>query len=266
MDAAALLFTFLPSKSVFISIQHGPYAFGINHLQQLRIQRGLQPRVIYHLNHERPWCTDPYDNLDFMYEDIQQLLDEYSHYDLVFRNYYYSPMIESTSPSNMFDSSSSSNSHTNRVIYLPVGVPYYRFILGYSQQLDGGFNSVKADMRLLASQRPLHCFFRGRVDYDFGTRAASLLQEEHAIARRELSRLHGAGQLDACLVEIHNPLNNKDGRKQYEDYIAVMAKTKYALCPLGNNPETFRLHEVPTQCSLRSSSCLESIALLEIHR
>eukprot|EP01039_Chlorochromonas_danica_P006933 gene6933-7671_t len=231
----------LPLQTLLIVIQHGQYSLGIQVLEELRrnfqseffqVDQNLElslPRAIFHLNHERPWCNNSLDNLDYVYNDINHLITAYQQYDLVFRNYYYYPLL--------------STSH-----YVPVGFPHTQYLLGdYSMN-----KTIQPWIKQKLSNRSKLCYFKGRIDYNVGTRQVTLDDdEEHMIDRQRLYQLatsssgSGSGYIGPCQVNSYDPMNvtNQSGKRKYEDYIWEMKDVAFALCPIGNNPETFRIYE-----------------------
>lgn len=109
-EAAIELLQILPLRSIFVSGDHGVSSFGIKKLMILK-HVGIFPSVYYHINHEKPWQLSDNRSLDFIYSSVDELVDSYMQLPLVLRNYYYSPLKTSS-------------------YYIPVGAPYYGYILG----------------------------------------------------------------------------------------------------------------------------------------
>lgn len=216
--AVSLLFELLPPHSLFVTIQHGPHAFGIKAIASVRNETGYGPKVVYHLNHERPWCTNPKDNMDFLYPTLDGLKDAYGQADLVLRNYYHTELLESS-------------------LYVPVGASHYRYALGPHA-------NVRLPPVMPVSQRAVRCYFKGRFDYDVGTRTVSLEDEEHVQNRQDLWALANTTLIDCELIH-HHPLDlvHQTGKEKYDEYVRKMMDVAFAICPLGNNPETFRVYE-----------------------
>ena len=164
--------------------------------------------------------------------------------------------------------------------YLPLSVPFEGYLIGSAAIASplGNLSSVPA------SRRPLRCHFRGRLDYSYRSyydeetgalkrsAAEQKQQEETATGRsgtgdssnsshgrgqwrseqererRAMALLAQEGRLGGCSVEEVAVEGVVEGGYQarYTSYMAAMARSAFALCPAGNNPETFRLHEVCT--------------------
>ncbi len=234
------------TNSIFVSYEHGFSSFGLKLLEKMK-KLGFGPTVVMHLNHEKPWSHTSGDSLDYIYESPEQLAASYNLHPLVLRNYYF----ESLTPHSY---------------YIPAGIPTYSHLIG----------GVYRDNYLIpASKRGTFCHFRGRLDYflratdgvEYPLRdvVAEELKEPHVAERRELLRLAAAGRAGGCIAEEYDArsLPNASMEDKYVAYVAKMADTAFALCPSGNNPETFRLYEVQfrslcyyNDCSLHLSNCL----------
>lgn len=222
-EQMSLFYAMLPPHSIIVSVQHGGVPIRLHSLDYMATTFKDGPKIIYHINHERPWCNNPDDQFDFLYPDTNDLIHVYSKYDLALRNYYYEPLLEDT-------------------IYVPVGAPHYGFLLG-----KDSYSNLSDSIAIPSSQRTKICYFRGRTDYDHGSsRGVKLDTEEHVLDRQELLVLFKKGLLPDCEIEEYNPVveNIRTGREEYEAYINRMITVRFALCPMGNNPETFRLYEV----------------------
>ncbi len=227
------------TSSILVTYEHGFSSFGLFNIEKMK-QAGYGPTVVYHMNHERPWKLTPQtkehspitsDHLDDIYSSTEELVASYDLHPLVLRNYFYSPL--------------ENHSH-----YLPVGLPQYSYLLGKGKEYDHAH--IK-----LASQRSTYCHFKGRFDYSFvfldsqkkDKRQAVLSdgpEESHVTERKELLKLYLEGRSGRCEVEQYDPrfADSRQWDAKYREYIARMAETAFALCPSGNNPETFRHYEV----------------------
>ena len=239
-DAAYQFVQYLPEKSIFVSIEHGRSGTGIQTLQHLQ-QHGVAPRVIFHMNHEQPWEVSQGDFLNHIFDSVEELSAFYSKFDLVLRNYYYTPLL--------------SNSY-----YVPVSPPFEGSVV--SNASSAVFTSAQ---QRLASQRSLRCHFKGRVDYakyskesEFSSAVPVLMQSDaafpQALERRQLLELATQGRLAGCIAEeseastpnSYLPDAGQRFMASYASYTETLADTAFVLCPAGNNPETFRHIEVRT--------------------
>jgi hypothetical protein len=219
------------TKSVFVSYEHGFSSFGLNDLQSMK-SLGYGPQVVYHLNHEKPWTNGDHkeDSLDSLYSSTDKLVASYQLHPLVLRNYYFDQL--------------ANHSH-----YLPLGVSYYSFLIGSE--------SHKNSPIALASQRGTRCYFQGRLNYDSiilndGTEVKDFVEspvnQPQVLERRHLLSLSLANRLGGCVAQEYDPFEvmseNRDMSHVYTAYVEKMKDTAFALCPGGNNPETFRHYEV----------------------
>lgn len=201
----------LPPRSLFVCIQHGNFRIHFFKLMQmLQLLKKPNLPMLFHLNHEQPWIHDD-TSLDFVYNTTEELTEQYKSFPLILRNYYYQPLL--------------SSSH-----YLPVGYPYLGFILNnktteYSELQD----------LIYASDRKYFCFFQGRVTYN----------ESQSMNDRDLMN-HALITSQYCQYSHSSPFRAGYSLDYYINYIRSLANTAFVLCPSGNNPETFRLHEVNT--------------------
>lgn len=248
MDPAEAAFQFvqyLPLKSIFVSMEHGRSGTGVETLRFMQ-EHGVAPRVIYHLNHEQPWEIDRKDFLNHIFDSVDRLSEYYRGFDLVLRNYYYAPLQGAS-------------------YYVPLSPPFEGFIISdASNQVFSG-----AQIRR-ASQREQLCHFRGRVDYAKYSQETSdgavptLVESDEmypqAIERREILRLSREGRLGGCAVSATDDsaasayASDAPARflQAYLEHTQTLANTAFALCPAGNNPETFRLIEVNCVCLIYS--------------
>lgn len=211
----------LPEHSMFVSMQHGFEHIPIDWLENVVTHNSLRPLNLLHLNHEQPWLFSPPTALDYTYPSLEELQHGYKTSRLVFRQYYFKPL-EGYSE------------------YLPVGAP----LLSYSFRNESSpwFDVRK---RKPLKDRKLFCHFRGRLFYNEtseaeGTTETQVLHEE----RSTLYRLKNKeGRLVHCDISERRHRPNA-GEDFAEKYLEELSDAIFALCPGGNNPETFRLHEV----------------------
>jgi hypothetical protein len=227
-QTAIYFLSLLPQKAVFITFQHGPSTIGIDTLQEL-FQMNIYPNIVYHLNHEQPWVLDQTENsLDYTFTSTEELIQAYSSFPLVFRNYYYEPLLSSSA-------------------YLPINPPYYSFILSNSSSSSSSWSEYQS---LSASKRNILCSFRGRTNYSseyYSNNPDSSLLSESDQDRMEILSLSSSGQLSHCQFfekNIHSPGQYQSMIVPYIDYMTLIVQSAFVLCPSGNNPETFRLREV----------------------
>jgi hypothetical protein len=60
-------------------------------------------------------------------------------------------------------------------------------------------------------------------------------------------RAGGCSVIESNPPDLNTSMTERSGdsdSSRYDSYIYELADTTYALCPSGNNPETFRLYEV----------------------
>ncbi len=140
----------------------------------------------------------------------------------VFRNYYFEPF-------------------SNVSIYLPLGAPVLSNIRNQQNSFVYTTDScldVHTGVNiciLRASVRSLHfCHFRGRRIY-------AGLENRYVIDDREKLFESAANDKDSlCVVE---ELRAR-AIDEHSLYMRDLMQTVFALCPPGNNPETFRIYEV----------------------
>jgi hypothetical protein len=230
LHCAIFFLSQLPERSIFIAFQHGPSAIAIDTLHELYKFR-IYPNIIFHINHEQPWVTNASENsLDYTFATIQDFQIVYEQFPLVFRNYYYQPLLSSS-------------------VYLPINPPYDRFILHNSSSATWNYYQS-----LPGSQRQILCSFRGRTDYQSQYYSKNLEDlSESDQDRIQLIALHRANRLGNCQISEKNVL--KPGHFSsmvwpYINYMSLIVQSAFVLCPSGNNPETFRLREVCLSCPL----------------
>ena len=147
VDTALHMLSKLPDKSVFVIFEHGKSRFSLDNLDAARKYSGFSPRAVYHLNHEKPWLSKvseyAHENnfLDTAYENVERLIEFYSQYDLVLRNYYYKPLL-------------------NFSFYLPVGPTLFGYMVG---NRSSPINQAAGQP---SSRRSIFCKFKGRVKYE----------------------------------------------------------------------------------------------------
>eukprot|EP01036_Dinobryon_divergens_P029818 gene29818-38972_t len=154
----------LPANTAFVMINCSPSFPYYNPELILEARRTAgfgSNNVLIHLNHEQPGSDyrDPAQHSNHCYGDPARLLELYSQFNLVIRNYYYEP----------FDSSA---------LYLPLGPTYLQFL---KMLLD------KPEYALLrSSERKVQCFFLGRSTYPHSG--------AHQVERAEIVQLHSQGR------------------------------------------------------------------------
>lgn len=232
-ETVVLLLSQLPPKSIFLSYQHGHSSFGIVPLRQTQLMYNLTPTVVFHLNHEQPWLTpsSTTDNsLDITYNSTLELMEAYSHFPHMFRQYYYTALLTTSQ-------------------YIPMGPPYYGHLLNNPTHIH--YPLLISLTSQLASIRSTLCLFRGRwkyaTKYDTNTEDGNKGddKEYNVNDRSMLFALYNQGLLNDCVFEEAAVLPGEYANMvaSYEDYIIQIAQAAFILCPLGNNPETFRLYE-----------------------
>ena len=178
---------------------------------------GYHKPILIHGNHEQPWETHPSD-MNYV-GSTSTLNDIYSNFDLVFRHYYSKP-------------------HSTHSIYLPVGPSVYGWLK--MNMLDRGAYKK-------ASQRSLFCFFSGRFLYPKSA-WGPLAEIERAKMKNatdqsnfhssEISSLGTAENIQTSkLCEVH------ERKLTTANHLDMLLETVFALCPRGNNLETFRFYE-----------------------
>lgn len=215
----------LPKQSLFVIFQHGKSAINLSKLVPYRAT-GYGPHMIYHVNHEQPWMVNNHvNNFDFVFPSIADLNHVYSSYSLVLRNYYYEDLKDSC-------------------VYVPVGAPYYSYIINNATSTVNRFKA--------ASQRRFMCYFRGRVNYQavnqINSQGQAVFSESAAQSERAyLFKMQMENRLPNCTFHesyiVSTGEIDMDTVEFYERYMSELSETSFALCPGGNNPETFRLHE-----------------------
>jgi hypothetical protein len=216
------VFTSLQSrKSGIVCMQHGNMLGTLQSIVTTRrhFDQTNGPMILIHLNHEQPWLTFSDSDLDRTFNSTQLLIQAYEAFSLVFRNYYYEPLLAQS-------------------YYYPVGYPYQGYLLGTS--IDSRSDEDLTRFRLL-SKRNIWCSFIGRAIYDEDTMnhaASTYLANRYELLNLFMnsSVCKISTRLDATTVEeVHDMV--------YEDYIDELKDTVFVLCPPGRNQETFRLYE-----------------------
>jgi hypothetical protein len=292
---------------VFVSIEHGSSSFGMHSLSSVQdknshLQLNL-PKAVMHLNHERPWIFNK-KFYGYVFNDLEDFRSAYGQFPLVLRNYYYEPLSSPSSIHGKKDGKSRINDQGDdrEVLFVPVGPPYYGYMLSNSTNRNAPTSP--------AASRANLCYFAGRSTYrrfaksghnnnadkksdnEKGTilqnddtavagqavsspeqqRQAlfSLLQEKQqrlpvSLLQEKQQRLPGnednsndpMPQNDmnisddsdqsmgilSCDLEIYHEDKPAYGTEQYLHYLEKLSNTVFALCPPGNNPETFRIYE-----------------------
>lgn len=209
-------FSKLPDTSIIVSVQHGYNRIQIPYLEYLVQSKIIKPHIIFHLNHEKPWEEEL--SLDFIYPTIGELQNAYSSQKLVIRNYYYEPLLGSS-------------------LYLPVGVPFRsRTFLNESSRW------YRARHKHSLESRNRFCFFKGRLRYNSSV-DTKLNDERQSIFSLKLQQ----NKLQMCTVEVltERETMSMTAFEAIDQFLEIMVDTVFALCPGGNNPETFRMFEVP---------------------
>jgi hypothetical protein len=145
------------------------------------------------------------------------LQEAYGKHRAVFRNYYYRPLLQTSE-------------------YIPVGAPFTSYIINNSSSPLYNAKFVPS------SRRGRYCHFKGRLQYLDTSKSSSLPHPE----RLELFKLFSNGLISTCTLQEYEafPLGQPvDTAAVYSSNMQELADTAIALCPGGNNPETFRLHE-----------------------
>lgn len=277
-EAGLVMLSVLPATSTFISIQHGSHQIGLQHLQRYQsLLRLPLPSMLMHFNHERPWIVDYSMHLDFTFPSVNRLQEEYGKYDVVVRSYFFEPVTGTEAPirTNPPLEQSTKQTHKNKdgerkvhAHYLPIFAPYQKHIVeNISSSLYREAIATKA------SQRPFKCWFKGRINYDYDQlyddeiiaegvegevqnvsfskmsaseryRATSSAEYERQVLIDLLQ--HHPTLSSTCTMEVKGfqPGEVFQVEEHYHPYMEKLAKTVFSLCPSGNNPETFRLHEV----------------------
>ena len=271
---------------VFLALQHGDSALPINalvHMQKLNPHIKLNyPKVLVHLNHEKPWNTKVKD-FDYMYRTVHEFREAYATFPLVIRNYYYKPVISQPSvnlPQYAYP----------QTLFLPLGPSKYGYLVGNSTAIR----------HTLASDRTTQCYFAGKKHVDKNTyvtnesgantsdqmetiahcKANLQTQQRNALndtnmcshqqasssylqQRSDLFLLLERGQhntidehfneeeralvgLAACKFQSVDMIQQnflKTEKEAYTGYLHTLSNTVFALCPAGNSPETFRIYE-----------------------
>jgi hypothetical protein len=213
-EAMFKFFSRLPRASAIISMQHGFDRVEIPFLEYFVDHGLLDPPIVLHLNHERPWQN--YLGLDYTYDTIQELSNAYKKLQVVFRHYYYKPLADSS-------------------IYIPVGAP------GRSRTfLNQSYVWYDARHKYPLEKREVMCFFRGRLVYNSSITLDTNDERQHLMLLK-----HREGKLSKCLIEhVSHSSTMKHEGVQVDEFLGELTNTIFVLCPSGNNPETFRLFEV----------------------
>ena len=189
------LITILPKETIFCD--HGVWSRRLPELSRMK-DIGISNLKIhnfglFHFNDERPWESN-----------VTDLLKLYSKHELVFRNYFYDPLVDIAN-----------HSHTN-IIWLPVGPSYYSHWLS------------RIHIPLVPASQRLHlCRYMGR--------------RNHLQRIPERDALH---HVAAMVGDNSFPCQIDEVRLDYGTYLQYLQGVKFVPCPPGNNPETFRHYEV----------------------
>lgn len=216
----------MPVKSVLISIEHGMALAGMYNIYYSCMHTKKGPSVVYHMNHEKPWLfhNNSY-HLNLVFSTLDELQQSYDRFPLVLRNYYYEPL-------------------TGHSMYVPVGSPFasYSFYNSSSPWQTAKYSKP-------ASQRSKFCHFKGRAFYNATEGDHPSYQLLPHPEREELLQqqtIHH--KLLQCHLQAFEafPMGTSTQGKTiaiYEAYLSELIETVFALCPGGNNHETFRLYE-----------------------
>jgi hypothetical protein len=246
----------LPDESIFVVYDHNPPEMDVRSLGYLgRIKAQARPRTndtvvldyyhpvknfgVFHLNHEQPWNFQG-GTWNVHYFSEEMLRDLSSAHGLLFRNYFHGPL-----------------EGLPTVVQLPLGPAYYGF--------RGAFLGPNSNLpvRQPTSSRPILCRFIGRQTYgrrnldtvperaDFVAlarrlpfEAAMLVNETHVVGMRAEYSGAGAGTADAAFpCEAVDSLSQSRRAGYLSAYATSLVHTRFAPCPPGNNPETFRHYE-----------------------
>ena len=232
-EATGMMLGILPETSILITIQHGKQMFSFASLSKLDSKYNLKaPGIVYHMNHERPWLHSK-KHYDYIANNINETIQQYQQFPLVLRNYYYELLL-------------------NVSLYIPVFAPFYGHILNNYNN-----NIFLSSLQLSSSKRFIKCWFRGRISYEYdGLYKIDPINGEKLYANTSTAEIERKllrsmkeekGLLKDCIVEerpFSGPRAGYDVETEYEQYIKELSQAAFSFCPAGNNPETFRLHEV----------------------
>lgn len=224
-DTVAQALLIVPNKSIFVNIMHSEVSIHPREVMRRRYVMNRPDTILLHLNHEMPWVEQMINNqyLNFVYGNNTELLNTYSMYNAVFRQYYYEPLQQShatmsVSCKNM--NPTSSVQAAKSMMYIPLGPTYYSYkYKGYSTKYSHS-NPI--------SNRSILCFIASRFNYPT---TSPYHNERHEI--QQLLNQH----VFPCEVY------EESRRLEFKDYMELLNNTVFAPCPSGNNPETFRHYE-----------------------
>ena len=222
---------FAPDSSVFISMY--PHCVwgdvdalfpNLHKSREFSLSRhlyGYHRPILIHGNHEQPWSTNPTDKQNYI-GPVNALNDIYSNFDLVFRNYYSRP-------------------HSTTSSYLPVGPSVYGW-LRMNMFSQGGVHKYK-----VASQRGLFCYFSGRFQYPHS--ASGFVAEAERKKMLQVStqlippssEISISGTTDKISEEYLCTVHERN--LTTANHLNMLLDSVFALCPRGNNLETFRFYE-----------------------
>jgi hypothetical protein len=221
----------LPIKSIIINIYHYGTYFDLRQLVEYRTFHGL-PRVgLVILNHEQPWISAfALTKDDYPYRN-RFLNHVYGHFKFVLRNYYFSPLKQSS-------------------LFLPLGPMYL------DQPLTTEHREVLSKGLLLrASARSILCSFHGRLMYS----SDSVHHQNRFDLFKVSLLLYNSGLNFLCLIfgsQLGIDMNGsfpclleqvETGTSREANYtnnfVFYMTNSIFVLCPFGNSPETFRHYE-----------------------
>ena len=224
----------LPSKSIIVCLMNAEMTLVPKTTAELRKSLGLPEVMLIHLSHEMPWIEDINDlNGNGIFGNNTELLNAYSMYKAVFRQYYYKPLqlsnINTKIHNPSFDNVNTiescmltSQPTVNPINYIPLGPTYYGYKIGGYRQLESQNNPIQFRTRL--------CFISGRFNYPF----PSIYHND----RLEIQKLIDEGNFKCDYYQGVPPTS-----LVYQEYMNIMNDTIFVPCPAGNNPETFRHYE-----------------------
>lgn len=205
----------LPEKSIIVSMQHGFNRVQIPLLEYLVQSKIIRPQIVLHLNHEKPWDSNY--SLDYIYPSIEELQAAYSIQKLVIRHYYFEPLLSTS-------------------LYLPIGASFRTKT--FMNETSPWYNARK---QFPLESRKIYCFFKGRLSYN-STFDIDINDERRSIFRMKFDQ----HRLEKCSISLltETEAMNFSPLDGIDNFLQTLVNSVFALCPGGNNPETFRLFEV----------------------
>ena len=241
------------------------------------------PRVILHLNHEQPWFVEDKESLDFIFDSVGELRQAYAAFPLVLRNYYYEPLMKKTNNTDtetlfvplgpsyygyLVGNASTSLSENKAAAITPAskrrGLCYFAGRGKYQAKETQSMQSApqkqqeqqytknnhnttteEEEDKKEAEQRhvPVLSHVQQRAEFlalmDHKQRRKRQVKE-HTKSDTDIDTSNGFGACEILVDSAHGALYDID---QYTTYLHALSNTVFALCPPGNNPETFRIYE-----------------------